>query len=173
LRTRGCAANAIAEILGKDGIVFLHTGGGRQVTAGYGAVDDIEATLSLVQPQLKVRTATPRKVLCSPLNVEDAVGSGATYRCEDAEASVDQIQIVPVREDRVVMGSPRQASISKGRIGGHKLGIAVGRQIDRREGLVVQRVREWQRDGGYCVVPVIADVRGARYDAAPYLSYRV
>jgi hypothetical protein len=75
--------------------------------------------------------------LCPPLDVEDAVGCGATYRCEDAEASVDQIQIVPVREDRVVMGSPRQASISKGRIGGHKLGIAVGREIDAGEALVV------------------------------------
>jgi hypothetical protein len=107
LRARGRAANAIAEILGKAGIVLLHTGGGRQVTAGYGAVDDIEATLSLVQPQLKVGTASPRKVLCSPLNVEDAVGSCATYRGEYTEPGVDQPQVVPIREDGIVVRNPR------------------------------------------------------------------
>ena len=59
------------------------------------------------------------------------------------------------------------------RVRSHKLRIAVGRQIDAGEGLVVQSVREGQRDGGDGIIPVIADVRRARHDAAPYLSYRV
>ena len=41
------------------------------------------------------------------------------------------------------------------------------------ESLVVQRVREWQRHGGYCIVPVIADVGRAWHDAAAYLIYHV
>ena len=45
--------------------------------------------------------------------------------------AVDQIQVVPVRVDRVVVGGPRQALVGEGRIGGRELGIAVGRQIDR------------------------------------------
>ena len=71
------------------------------------------------------------------------------------------------------MGEPRQALVSKGRIGGHKLGIAIGRQIDRSEALVVQGVREWQRHGGYRIIPVIADVGRAWHDAAAYLIYHV
>ena len=41
------------------------------------------------------------------------------------------------------------------------------------EGLVVQRVREGQRDGGHRIIPVIADVGRAWHDAAADLSYRV
>ena len=43
----------------------------------------------------------------------------------------------------------------------------------RGEGLVVQRVREGQRDGGYRIIPVIADVGRAWHDAAADLAYRV
>src|SRR5207302_2235040 len=137
------------------------------------AVDDVEACLPLVQPQLEVGSAAPREVLRPPLDVEDAVGSSATYRCEYAGRTIDQIQVVPVGVDRVVVAGPRQADVSE--IGSHggELGIAVGRQIDRGEGLVVQRVREWQRDRGYCIIPVIADVGRAWHDAAAYLSDRI
>jgi len=69
------------------------------------------------------------------------------------------------------VAGPRQADISKGRIGGHKLGIAVGRQIDHRVGLVVQGEREWQRDGGDRIIPVIAYIHGARHNASAYLNY--
>ena len=69
------------------------------------------------------------------------------------------------------MAGPRQATVGEGRIGGCELRIAVGRQIDRVEGLVVQRVREGQRDGGDRVIPVIADVGRAWHDAAGYLLY--
>ena len=75
--------------------------------------------------------------------------------------------------DRVVVGGPRQALVGEGRIGGRELRIAVGRQIDAGEGLVVQRVREGQRDGGYRIIPVIADVGRAWHDAAADLSYGV
>jgi hypothetical protein len=71
------------------------------------------------------------------------------------------------------VGGPRQALVSEGRIGGCELRIAVGRQINAGEGLIVQTVREGQRDGGHRIIPVIADVRRARHDGAPYLTDRV
>jgi hypothetical protein len=63
--------------------------------------------------------------------------------------------------------------VGKGRIGRCELRIAVGRQIDRGEALVVQREWEGERDSGDCIIPVIADVRGAWHDAAAYLIYHV
>jgi hypothetical protein len=71
------------------------------------------------------------------------------------------------------VGGPWQALVSEGRIGGCELRIAVGRQIDVSEGLVVQRVREGQRDGGHRIIPVIADVGRAWHDAAADLIYHV
>ena len=41
------------------------------------------------------------------------------------------------------------------------------------ETLVVQGEREGQRDGGYRIIPVIADVGRAWHDAAAYLIYHV
>ena len=166
-------ARAVAEVLVKGGVVLLHPGCGRCVAASHGAVDHVKVCLPLVQPQLEAGTAASREVLCTPLDVEDAVGSSATYRCEYAKPTVDQIQVVPIRVDRVVVGRPWQALVGEGRIGGHKLCIAVGRQIDRGEGLVVQAVREGQRDGGYRIIPVIADVGRAWHDGAANLTYRV
>jgi hypothetical protein len=120
-----------------------------------------------------VGSAASREVLRPPLDVEDAVGRTAAYRGEYAKPAVDQIQVVPIREDRVVVSSPRQADVSKGRIGGRKLRVAVRRQINAGKALVVQRVREWQGDGGHRIISVIADVCRARHDAAAYLGYRV
>ena len=80
-----------------------------------------------------------------------------------------KVQVVPIWEDRVVVGEPWQALVGEGRIGGRELRIAVGRQIDAGEALVVQGVRERQRDGGYRIIPVIADVGRAWHDAAAYL----
>jgi hypothetical protein len=71
------------------------------------------------------------------------------------------------------VGEPRQATISERRIGRHELRIAVGRQIDARESRAVQAIGEGQCDGGDGIIAVIADVRGARHDAAPDLSDRV
>ncbi len=71
------------------------------------------------------------------------------------------------------MGGPRQALVAKGRIGSHELGITVRGEINAREGLVVQAVREGQRDGDYPIILVIAGVRRARHDTAADLRYRV
>jgi hypothetical protein len=86
--------------------------------------------LALVQPQLEVGVATSREILGTPFDVEDAVGSTSAYRREYAKPAINQVQVVPVREDRVVVLAPRQASVSKGRVGGHELCIAIGRQVD-------------------------------------------
>jgi hypothetical protein len=69
------------------------------------------------------------------------------------------------------VGQPRQALVDEGRVRGRELRIAVGRQIDRRERLVVQRVREWQRDRDYPITDV--KVCCPRHDAPTYLRYRV
>jgi hypothetical protein len=71
------------------------------------------------------------------------------------------------------VGGPWQALVGEGGIGGCELRIAVGRQIDVREGLVVQRIREGQRDGGYRIIPMIADVGRAWHNTAAYLIYHV
>jgi hypothetical protein len=71
------------------------------------------------------------------------------------------------------VGGPWQALVGKGCIGCRELGIAVGRQINAGEGLIVQRVREGQRNGGHRIVPVIAYVGRAWHDAAAYLIYHV
>jgi len=167
------ASGTIAEILSNERIVSLHSGCGRCVSVAHGAIDHVKALLPLIQPQLNVGSTASREILRPPLNVEDAVGRGATYRGEYAEPAIDQIQVVPIRVDGVVVGGPWQALVGEGRISGRELRVTVGRQIDRGEGLVVQRVREWQCDGGHRIIPVIADVRGAWHDAAAYLIYHV
>jgi hypothetical protein len=111
------AACAVAEILNESAVISLHPRSSRCVTITHCAVDHVEATLPLVQPQLKVGTAAAREVLRPPLNVEDAVGSRATHRREYAEPAIDQIEVVAVWEDGEVMGSPRQANVTEVRIG--------------------------------------------------------
>ena len=71
------------------------------------------------------------------------------------------------------MGGPWQALVGEGRVRGCELRVAVGRQIDAREALVVQGVREGQRNGGYRIIPVITDVGRAWHDATAYLIYHV
>src|SRR5262249_34904304 len=163
----------VAEVLIKGRVVLLYSSRSRCVAVSYCAVDDIEARLSLIQPQLEPGIAAPREILCPPFNVEDAVGSSPTYRCEYAKPAVDQIQVVPIRVDRVVVSRPRQALVGEGRIGGRKLRIAVRRQIDAGKALIVQRVREGQRDGDHRVVPMIASVGCAWHNRATDLTYRV
>src|SRR4029450_4165344 len=71
------------------------------------------------------------------------------------------------------MGQPGQTLVGEGSIQSGELGIAVRRQVHRVKRLVIQGVREGQCHGGYCIVPVIADVRRAWHDTAAYLSYGV
>jgi hypothetical protein len=84
----GCAANAVAEVLSKAGIVLLHSSRSRCIAIGQGAIDDVEALLVLVQSQLEVSGAGARVVLGAPLNIKDAVGSSATNRGEDPKPGV-------------------------------------------------------------------------------------
>jgi hypothetical protein len=86
-----CTTHTVAEVLRKDSVVLLHSGCGRCVPIAHCAVNNIETCLSLIQPQLEVGTTTPREVLRTPFNVEDAVGCGAAYRGKDAKASVHQV----------------------------------------------------------------------------------
>jgi len=81
--------------------------------------------LPLVQSQLEIGGAVPREVLSPPFNIEDAVGSGATYRCEYAEPTIDQIEVVPVREDGDVMVGPRQALVIECGIQRRELSVPV------------------------------------------------
>ena len=121
------ATRAVAEVLNESGVVSLYPRSSRCVAVVHSTVDHVEATLPLIQSQLKVGTAAAREVLRPPLDVKDAVGSGATYRGEDAKSTIDQIQIVPVWEDGVVVGSPRQALVGEGGVRSQELGITVGR----------------------------------------------
>jgi len=67
------------------------------------------------------------------------------------------------------MVKPREAHIESG-IERGKLRIAIGRQANGTHIRVVQLVREWQRDNGYQIISVIANVGRARHDAATDLS---
>ena len=80
---------------------------------------------------------------------------------------------VPIWEDGVVVGEPRQANVTEGGIQGRELGIAVGRQIDARVRVAIERVSERERDGGDQIIRVITYVRRACHNAAAYLLYGV
>jgi hypothetical protein len=118
----------------------------------------------------------------APFDVEDSIGRTPGHRRENAagpawEARAARVYIralvVKVWEDAVVVGEPRQANVSEGGICSRELGIAVGRQIDARVRVAIERVSEGERDGGYQIIRVIADVRRPRHDIAPYLRYGV
>jgi hypothetical protein len=140
-------------------------------------------SLPLVQPQLVVGTLASVVVIGgAPFDVQDSIRRNAGNRGVDATGATGVSRaarvcicalVVPVREDGEVVAEPRQANVSPGVIRCRKLRIAVGRQIDRVELLVVQGAREWQRNGGDRIIFVIADV-GSPWHATPlYLSYHV
>ena len=79
---------SVAEVLHKNTVVSLHSGRGAGIAPTDCAVDHVEATLPLVQPQLEVGTAAAWEILRPPLDVEDAVGSSATYRCKYAKPTI-------------------------------------------------------------------------------------
>src|ERR1051325_9859522 len=68
------------------------------------------------------------------------------------------------------MGGPRQASITELADRPHKLGSAVGIHIDPRIRLIIQSIREGQRNEVSPIIGVVAGVRGARHNAAAYLN---
>ena len=57
------ATTAVAEVLGKGGVVLLHSRCGRCVAISHRAIDHVKARLPLIQPQLEVGSATSREVL--------------------------------------------------------------------------------------------------------------
>ena len=157
--------------MSNERVVSLHTGCGRCVAVSHCAVDHIKAwLLPLIQPYLVVSgRGRSSEVNSAPFNIEDPVGRSARHRGENAAVATGESRapgvcigalVVPVREDGVVVSGPRQANISKGGVRGRKLRIAVGRHVDAGKGLVVQGVRERQRDVGYLIVPVIAAIGG-------------
>ena len=118
----------------------------------------------------------------APFDVQDSIRRNAGNRGVDATGATGISRaarvcicalVVPVREDGEVVAEPRQANVSPGVIRCRKLRIAVGRQIDRVERLVVQSVREWQRNGGDRIIPVIADVGFPWHATVLYRSYHV
>jgi hypothetical protein len=113
--------------LSKNAVVSLHSRCGTGVAISDCAIDHIEAFLPLIQSQLEVGTAAPWEVLRAPLDVEDAVRRSAAGRSEDSKPTVYQVQVVPIRVDRVIVANPRQALVGEGRVGGRKLGVTVGR----------------------------------------------
>jgi len=71
----------------------------------------------------------------APFDIEDAIWLTAGHRGVNTAGSARESRaarvciralVVPVRKDSVVVRSPRQANIGKGRIGGGELCIAVG-----------------------------------------------
>jgi hypothetical protein len=67
------------------------------------------------------------------------------------------------------VGEPWQTLVGEGCIRGRELRIAVRRQVHRGKHLIVQRVREGQRDRGYLIIPVVSDIRRARHNGGAYL----
>jgi hypothetical protein len=141
-------------------------------------------SLPLIQPQLVVsHHGDIGKVDRAPFDIEDPVGRCARYRREDAASSTRESRapglrigalVIPIREDRLIVTGPRQRTdIGKGRVRGRKLRIAVGRHFDAVKGLVVQGVRERQRDVSYLIVAMIAAIGCPCHDATAYLIYHV
>ena len=133
--------------------------------------------VALKEAHLKVCPARVRsEVHSAPLDVEDPVGRTARSRSEDAAyaagisraatAHLIRAQIVPVREDRPVHGSCRQADIAQGVVKAVELQVAVGRDPGRDEGLVIYLDVERQTDERCAVVGVIAGIVRARHNGA-------
>jgi hypothetical protein len=107
----------------------------------------------------------------APFDVEDTVGSSATYRCENAFACPIGELVIPVWQDRVVLGRPRQAAVDPVVIHGYKLRITIRRQVHTRVIRVVEAESKRECDKGYAIIGVVADVSRARHDTAAYLNY--
>ena len=162
----------------------MHSRRGARIAVCRIAVDHIEPILALIQPQLVVgRLIDVGKVNSAPFDIEDPVGRCARHRGEDTAGSTRESRasavcigalVIPVGEDGIIVGGPRQRTdIGESRVGSRELRIAVGRHVDAVKGLVVQGVGERQRNGGYLVVSVIAAIDRARHDASAYLSEHV
>ena len=178
-----CATRAVTEVLREGDVVPLHTAGRRCVTVGQGTIDHVKACLPLIQPQFEIgRLRIVEEVHSVPFDVKDTVWRSARDRHEDATpvcpgraAAQTYVgaQIIPIREDGVAVACARQASVGEDRGIATELQCTVGVHIRSRVGLIVERIRERQRDGGHAVVAMIADVGRAWHDAPADLSDRI
>jgi hypothetical protein len=144
---------AVAEVLIKVG-ALLYPGCCTAVPTSHCPVDHIKAALTLIQPQFVVgRACRVGEIDGAPFDVKYPIGRSAGDRDKDAAcparvtrtASVCiRALVVPIREDSVVVTGPRQTHVGERRITSRKLGIAVRRHCNAVEGLVVDRVGEWQ-----------------------------
>ncbi len=178
------STRAVAEILISERVVSLHSRCCAGVALIQRTVDHVKALLPpLVQPQLVVGMLAGVVVIDgAPFDVQDSIRRNAGNRGVDTTGATGVSRatrvcicalVVPVREDGEVVAEPRQANVGPGVIRCRKLRIAVGRQIDRVERAVVQSVREWQRNGGDRIIPVIADVGFPSHATALYRKYHV
>jgi hypothetical protein len=149
------ASRAVTEVLSKESVVSLHSRRCTSVAASHRAIDHIEVSLPLIQPQFVVsRRGRSSEVNSAPFDIEDPIGRSARYRDEDTAGSARESRargvcigalVIPVGEDGEVVGGPRQRTdIGKGRVGSRELRITVGGHCDAVEGLVVQGVGERQ-----------------------------
>jgi hypothetical protein len=175
---------AVAEVLSKKRVISLYSTCGAGVAETDRAPDHIKAILPLIQPQLVIGPhGDIGEVDRAPFDIEDPVGRSARHRGEDSAGSTREscapalrigALVVPVGEDGVVVGGPRQRTdIGESRVGSRELRIAVGRHVDAVKGVIVQGVRERQRNVGYLIVPMIAAIGRPCDDAAAYLIYHV
>ena len=132
------ATRAVAEVLGKGSVVFLHSRCGAAVAKGHCSINHIKAALPLIQPQLMVGLLRRvGEIDRAPLDVEYPIGRSARYRgINTARATrvsraanppqIIRALVLPVWEYTVVVGEPRQADVGKVCSRGRKLGIAIG-----------------------------------------------
>src|SRR5262249_52584349 len=101
----------------------------------------------------------------APLDAEGAIGRAAGRGREDAVATAAGVEIIPVREDRLVEGANGQGTIREGGGGRAERRGAVGGGVGDRVAHAVEGEGEGQHDCGDAVVAVVADVRCPRAGA--------
>jgi hypothetical protein len=127
LSTSGRTTGTVAEVLSKVAGVLLHPGGGGCIAVVHLTINQVKASLPLVQSQLEVGTANPSEIRGTPFDVQDTIGRRPRNRRKNAArpaginiAATAEIrpQIGPVWVDGVpideVLGV-RQAQVVEGR----------------------------------------------------------
>ena len=126
-------------------------------------VHHIKTALPLIQPHFEVgRGGWAGEIDCAIFDIEDTVGRGAFYRSENTAVPAGEgraarvrigAQIIPIREDEVgAAACVRQAAVCEDQEGFTNCSVPLESTFADSVGLVVYRIREWQRDGGRAVV---------------------
>ena len=179
------ATRTVAEVLRKRRVVLLHPSCRAAVAIGHRSIDHIKATLPFIQPNLMIGLqGGVGEIHRAPLDVEDTIGRCTRHRGEHTAQApwvtratnppqIIRALVVPVSEDGIVVGEPRQANVGKVGSRGRELSRPIGRYIDARERRVVQCEWERQWNSGHYIITMIAGVCSAWHDTAPYLTDRV